>query len=167
MLKQVRHDGKEMQELSFRDATPDDLPLIVALLDDDELSRGREDPSLPLDPRYLTALEAIDADPNQRLIVAERDGRIVGTMQLTIIPGIAFHGAWRGQIEAVRIASDLRGQGLGGVMIDWAVAQCRARGCRLVQLMSMRDRLDAHRFYEKRGWKKSHYGFKLQIEEAQ
>lgn len=149
----------------FRDATLADLPAIVAMLDDDDLSRGREDPSLPLDPRYEMAFVDIDSDPNQRLIVAERDGAVIGTMQLSFLPGIAFRGAWRGQIEAVRIAASVRGQGLGGQMIEWAVTECRARGCRMVQLTSMRDRLDAHRFYEKRGWTKSHFGFKLKLDQ--
>lgn len=149
----------------FRDANLADLPEIVAMLADDDLSRGRENASLPLDPRYEMAFADINADPNQRLIVAERDGAVIGTMQLSFLPGIAFRGAWRGQIEAVRIATSVRGQGLGGQMIEWAVAACRARGCRLVQLTSMRDRLDAHRFYEKLGWTKSHFGFKLKLDQ--
>jgi len=149
----------------FRDATLADLPAIVAMLADDDLSRGREDASLPLDPRYEMAFADIDSDPNQRLIVAERDGEVIGTMQLSYLPGIAFRGAWRGQIEAVRIASSVRGQGLGGTMIEWAVEACRARGCRMVQLTSMQDRLDAHRFYEKLGWTKSHFGFKLKLDQ--
>ena len=147
----------------FRLATPADLAAIVTLLDDDAQSKGREDPRLPLDPRYAAALAAITADPNQEQIVAELDRRVVGTMQLTYIPGIAFRGGWRGIIEAVRIAADLRGQGLGGQMIEHAVARCRARGCAMAQLMSMNTRTDAHRFYERLGWAKSHYGFKLKL----
>jgi GNAT superfamily N-acetyltransferase len=150
----------------LRDAILADLPAIVALLDDDELSRGREDASLPLDPRYEMAFADIDTNPEQRLIVAERDGAVIGTMQLSFLPGIAFHGAWRGQIEAVRIASHLRGEGLGGQMIAWAVEQCRVRGCRMVQLTSKQDRVDAHRFYERLGWTKSHFGFKLQLNQG-
>jgi GNAT superfamily N-acetyltransferase len=148
---------------TIREATADDLPALIALLDDDDQSRGRELPGLPLDPRYRAAFDAITADPNQQLIVAELDGQLVGTMQLTLIPGIAFRGSWRGQIEAVRIASRLRGGGYGTQMIEWGVEQCRARGCRMVQLMSMDTRTDAHRFYERMGWKKSHFGFKLQL----
>lgn len=149
--------------IAFRDATAADLPVIVRLLYDDANGRLREDPSEPLMPGYVAAFEAISADPNQQLIVAELDGRIVGTMQLSFLPGIAFQGAWRGQIESVRIAADLRGRGLGGQMIDWAVESCRARGCRMVQLTSQLDRVDAHRFYEKLGWTKSHAGFKLKL----
>ena len=154
-----------MSDIVFRTATAADLPAIVALLDDDDLSRGREDASLPLDPRYLAAFEAITADPNQMQIVADLGGRVVGTMQLSFLAGIAFRGGWRGQIEAVRIARDLRGQGLGQKMIEWAVERCRQRGCRMAQLTSKLDRVDAHRFYERMGWKKSHAGFKLQLDQ--
>ena len=153
-----------MSGVAFRTATAADLPAIIALLDDDDLSRGREDASLPLDPRYIAALEAISADPNQMQVVADLDGRVVGTMQLSFLAGIAFRGGWRGQIEAVRIARDLRGQGLGGQMIEWAVDRCRERDCAMAQLTSKLDRVDAHRFYERMGWKKSHAGFKLQLE---
>ena len=84
-------------------------------------------------------------------------------MQLTFIPGIAFRGAWRGQIEAVRVASALRGQGIGGTMIDWAVQQCRERGCRMVQLTSDKSRGAAHRFCERLGWTRSHEGFRIKL----
>ena len=153
-----------MSTVSYRIATLQDLPAIVALLDDDESSKGREDPSLPLDPRYLAAFEAIERDPNQESIIAELDGRPVGTMQLTYIPGIAFRGSWRGMIEAVRVSSELRGQGIGAEMIEWAVERFRARGCDFAQLTSLRTREVAHRFYERLGWTKSHYGFKLKLD---
>ena len=152
-----------MSAVVFRAATADDLPAIVALLDDDELSKGREDASLPLDPRYLASFEAIDADPNQMQVVADLDGEVVGTMQLSFLPGIAFRGGWRGQIEAVRIAGELRGQGLGQQMIAWAVERFRERGCHMAQLTSMSTRIAAHRFYERMGWQKSHTGFKLKL----
>ncbi|QGN55277.1 GNAT family N-acetyltransferase [Novosphingobium sp. Gsoil 351] len=149
--------------ITFRDATKADLPAIVTLLAEDTLGERREDPSLPLDPTYERAFQIIAANPDQRQIVAERDGAVVGTMQLTFIPGIAFKGAWRGQIEAVRVAGWLRGEGIGGQMIAWAVEQCRARGCRMVQLTSDKSRGAAHRFYERLGWTRSHEGFKLKL----
>jgi GNAT superfamily N-acetyltransferase len=150
--------------LRMREATSDDLPAIVALLADDENGALREDARLPLDPGYVAAFDAIAALPNQELIVAEQDGRIVGTMQLSYLPGLSFRGRWRGQIEAVRIASAMRGHGLGTAMIEWAVERCRARGCKMVQLTSKRTRLDAHRFYERMGWDQSHSGFKLMLD---
>jgi GNAT superfamily N-acetyltransferase len=155
-----------MSALNFRPATRDDLPTIIALLadDDDEHSSGREDPTLPLDSRYLAAFETIHADPNQEVIVADQDGRVIGVMQLSYLPGLAFRGAWRGMIEAVRVARDVRGQRVGARMIGEANNRFRARGCRMAQLMSQQSRTDAHRFYERLGWDKSHFGFKYQLE---
>lgn len=151
--------------LPIRPATLADVPAIVALMADDHNGALREDPSLPIDPAYEAAFHKIAADPHQSLVVAERDGCVVGTLQVTLIPGLAFKGALRGQIESVRVASDLRGQGLGKQLIDWAVEQCRAAGCRFVQLTSQANRPDAHRFYERLGWDQSHLGFKLHFED--
>ncbi len=147
-----------MTALRIRVATEADLPAIIALLADDVNGRAREDATPPLDPGYAAAFAAINADPNQMLVVAEHEDAIVGTMQLSLLPGLSFRGAWRGQIEAVRIASALRGRGLGAAMIEWAVARCRERGCRLVQLTSKRTRTDAHRFYQRLGFVASHVG---------
>lgn len=152
-----------MPGVTFRDATLADLAAIVALLAEDTLGEQREDPSLPLDPAYERAFCVISASADQRQIVAEQDGTVIGTMQLSFIPGIAFRGAWRGQIEAVRVAAALRGQGIGGAMIEWAVEQCRARHCRMVQLTSDKSRDAAHRFYEALGWTRSHEGFKIKL----
>ena len=104
---------------------------------------------------------AIVADPRQHPIVAEDGGRLVGYLQLTVIPGLAFRGTRRGLIESVRVASDRRGQGLGERFIRHAVDLCREQGCRLVQLTSTNDRLAAHRFYERLGFEATHTGFKL------
>jgi len=147
----------------FRPATEDDVAAIVALLADDGLGRGRENPSLPLDRRYLDAFAALDSDPNQLLVVAERDGAVTGCLQLTFIPGLSRLGMWRGQIEAVRVAASERGTGLGGAMVEWAIARCRERGCGLVQLTTDKTRANAHRFYERLGFVASHEGMKLSL----
>ena len=144
----------------MRRANADDLAAIVALLADDPLGAQREDASTPLSSAYTEAFRAIDADPNQLLAVITEDDRVVGTLQLSFIPGLSRKGAWRGQIEAVRIAADRRDAGLGRQAFEWAIAQCRARGCRLVQLTTDRDRPDAHQFYERIGFTASHLGFK-------
>ena len=152
-----------MSALAIREAVLADLPAIVAMLHDDESGRLREDPSVPLDPRYVAAFEAIDRDPNQHLILAELDGAPAGTMQLSFLPGLSFRGAWRGQIEAVRIASQLRNRGLGEQLIGWAVEQCRAQDCKMVQLTSTATRVAAHRFYARLGFVHSHVGMKLHL----
>jgi len=150
-----------MGDLEIRPATPDDVPAIVAMLADDPLGAQRESPD-DLTP-YLAALERLSRDPNQRLVVAEREGRVVGTLQLTIIPGLSRQGAIRSIIEAVRIHADERGSGLGTQFIEWAVEESRRQGCQLVQLTSDRSRTDAHRFYERLGFTASHVGFKLAL----
>jgi GNAT superfamily N-acetyltransferase len=152
-----------MSHVVFRGAEERDLAAIVALLADDSLGRQREAPGLPLHPAYLDAFKAIRGDPNQLLAVAADGDEIVGTLQLSFIPGIARLGAWRGQIEAVRIAEAHRSFGLGQRMLEWAISQCRERGCRLVQLTTDKARPDAHRFYERLGFADSHRGYKLAL----
>ena len=144
----------------MRAAAREEVAAIVALLADDALGRARE---VPGDPAYEAAFERIAADPNQLLAVAVLEGRVVGTLQLSFLPGLSHLGAWRGEIEAVRVARAMRGQGVGAAMLGWAVAQCRARGCRLVQLTTNVARVDAQRFYERLGFARSHVGFKLSL----
>jgi GNAT superfamily N-acetyltransferase len=150
-----------MGDLEIRAATADDLPAIVAMLADDPLGAQRESPD-DLSP-YRTALERLVADPNQHLVVAVRDGCVIGTLQLTIIPGLSHRGATRALIEAVRIHADERGSGLGSRLIEWAIDTSRRLDCRMVQLTSDKTRTDAHRFYERLGFTASHEGFKLRL----
>lgn len=138
------------------------MPRIVALLADDALGATRESPGDP--ERYETAFDAVAADPAQLLVVATTaDGEVVGTLQLTFIPGLARRGALRAQIEAVRVASSARGAGLGETLLRWAVEESRRRGAALVQLTSDAARPDAHRFYERLGFTATHVGFKLAL----
>lgn len=152
--------------LTVRRATRADVPVIVAMLADDHLGATREVASAggaKVAASYLDAFEAIDADPHQELVVAELDGEAVGTMQLTFIPYLTYQGGWRAQIEAVRIASTHRGDGLGHEFFAWAIERARQRGCHLVQLTTDKRRGDAHRFYEALGFVASHEGMKLDL----
>ncbi|MFJ4092849.1 GNAT family N-acetyltransferase [Kitasatospora sp. NPDC089913] len=150
-----------MNDLTIRRATGDDLPAIVAMLADDPLGATRESPD-DLTP-YLAAFERIDADPHQHLVVAERAGRTVGTLQLTVVPGLSRKGATRTVIEGVRVHGDERGSGLGTELIEWAIERSRELDAQLVQLTSDITRTDAHRFYERLGFVPSHLGFKLAL----
>lgn len=149
--------------VTFRRATRDDLPTVVELLADDDIGETREVVGIPLDKRYVGAFGAIDSDPNQLLAVAERGGEVVGCLQLSFIPGLSRTGMWRGQIESVRTARSQRGSGLGRAMFEWAIDECRERGCGLVQLTSDKGRPDAIRFYENLGFTASHEGMKLSL----
>ena len=147
----------------FRRARGDDLAVVVALLADDELGRERETSGAVLDEAYRAAFEAIDRDPNQLLAIAERSGRVIAVLQLTFIPGITHRGMWRGQIEGVRVAGDQRGSGVGRAFLQWAIGECRKRGCGLVQLTSDKRRTDAQRFYHALGFRPTHEGYKLAL----
>ncbi len=146
--------------VTIRQARRADVDAIVAMLADDELGARREKPG---DSRYLTAFDALEADPREFLAVAELDGEVVGTLQLTFLAGLSRLGATRAQIEAVRVRSDQRGSGLGRVLIEWAIDQARQRGAALVQLTTDASRTDAHRFYERLGFVASHVGMKLAL----
>jgi GNAT superfamily N-acetyltransferase len=150
-----------MGDLDIRPATTDDVSAIVGMLADDPLGAQRESPD-DLGP-YLAALERLSSDPNQHLVVATREGRVVGTLQLTIIPGLSRRGTTRSIIEGVRIHADERGSGLGSRLIEWAIEESRRQNCRLVQLTSDNTRTNAHRFYERLGFTASHVGFKLTL----
>ncbi|WP_037576268.1 GNAT family N-acetyltransferase [Phaeacidiphilus oryzae] len=153
-----------MGDLIIRPAVAEDLPALVAMLADDPLGAARESPDRP--ELYRAAFERIAADPNQYLAVAERGGRVVGTLQLTTIPGLSRRGTVRTVIEAVRVDASERGRGLGTELIEWAVAESRRRGAGLVQLTSDAGRTDAHRFYRRLGFVDSHVGFKLALPDA-
>ena len=144
-------------------ATASDLPSIVAMLADDALGQGREDPSQPPAAVYVAAFAAIDADPNQHLMVAVEGEGVMGCLQLSFIPGLSRQGMWRGQIESVRVAAPSRGRGLGREMLVWAIERCRERGCGLVQLTTDKSREDAVAFYASLGFKASHEGMKLDL----
>ncbi|MFI1868534.1 GNAT family N-acetyltransferase [Streptomyces jumonjinensis] len=150
-----------MNELVIRLAIMDDIPAIVAMLADDPLGAQRETLE-DLSP-YYAAFERLDQDPNQHQAVAVREGRVVGTLQLTIIPGLSRRGSTRSVIEGVRVHADERGSGLGTRLIEWAIAESRRQGCQLVQLTSDVTRTDARRFYERLGFEPSHIGFKLAL----
>jgi GNAT superfamily N-acetyltransferase len=153
-----------MSELSFREARRADLPAIIAMLADDGLGNNRENPQPDtIDPAYEAGFDEVGAQSGNHLIVAEQDGQLVGTMQLVIIPGLSRLGAKRAQIEAVRVARPMRGQGIGDALLRYAIEVARADGCKLVQLTSDKRRGRAHMFYERVGFVATHVGFKMEL----
>jgi ribosomal protein S18 acetylase RimI-like enzyme len=150
-----------VSDIEIRRAAEDDIPAIVRMLLEGTVDPSRESPD-DLTP-YRRAFAGLAADPNQYLMVAERNGQVIGTLQLTVIPGLSRAGSSRGLVEAVRVAEAARGSGLGTILMEWAIEESRRRGCRLVQLTSDVQRTDAHRFYERLGFTASHVGFKLKL----
>ncbi len=141
----------------FREATRADVPAVLDLLEDDRLGAAREGADLD---HYLKAFDAMAAEGGNALIVGERDGIVVATYQLTFIAGLSLRATRRAQVESVRVASDLRGGGIGEAMLADAEARALAAGCGLMQLTMNATRADARRFYERIGFEPSHVGFK-------
>ena len=149
--------------ITIRRAVREDVSFIVAMLADDKLGSARERLEDPPPPSYFKAFEALDRDPNIQLVVAEEGGRVVGCLQLCVLPGLSSQGASRGLIEDVRVASDHRSRGIGEQLVGWAVEQSRAKGCKVVELLTHHSRVDAQRFYERLGFQKSHVGMTIRF----
>jgi GNAT superfamily N-acetyltransferase len=152
-----------MPNLIFRRATEADVPAISRLLADDMLGSSREALEAESLPQYLDAFRVVDADANQFLLVVDDGGGIVGTLQLTFIAGLARGGLKRGLVEAVRVASDRRGEKIGEAMFAWVLEKCRRESCGIVQLTTDKSRTDAHRFYDRLGFEPSHIGYKMML----
>ena len=150
--------------VTLRDARRDEVPAIIRMLADDTLGASREVTAEPLPASYYAAFDALARDPNNRLLIAERDGAIVGTLQVTFIVGLSRRGAKRALIEAVRVATPHRSKGIGEEIVRAAIDIARREGCSMVQLTTDKSRKDAHRFYEKLGFVASHEGMKLMLE---
>lgn len=147
-----------------RRAVRADLPAIIELIAADQIGATRDGGDLA---PYERAFAVIVVDPRQILAVAtDPSNAVVGTLQLTFIPGLARRGALRAQIEAVRVRMDLRGQRLGRALVAWAIEEARRRGCALIQLTSDKRRAEAHRFYGGLGFLASHEGFKLRLDDG-
>jgi ribosomal protein S18 acetylase RimI-like enzyme len=148
----------------IRRAGRDDVGAIVAMLADDPLGSARERLEDPLPPGYFRAFEAIEQDRNIQLMVAQDgDGAVIGCLQLCILPGLSSQGASRALIEDVRVAAHCRSRGIGEQMVQWAIAEARASGCKLVELLTHHTRVDAQRFYKRLGFQASHVGMTLRF----
>jgi len=153
-----------ISEITIRRTRREDVGVIVAMLADDPFGGARERIEDPLPQSYFTAFEQLAGNPNIILVVAENgEGAVVGCLQLCILPGLSSQGASRGLIEDVRVAKHCRSRGIGEQMVTWAVAEARARGCKLVELLTHHTRIDAQRFYERIGFARSHVGMTIRF----
>ena len=153
-----------ISSITIRHARRDDVGVIVAMLADDPLGSARERLEDPLPAAYFRAFEALEQSSHIQLVVAEdEDGAVIGCLQLCILPGLSSQGASRGLIEDVRVAAHCRSRGVGEKIVQWAVAEARAKGCALVELLTHNTRVDAQRFYARLGFQPSHVGMTLRF----
>jgi ribosomal protein S18 acetylase RimI-like enzyme len=150
--------------VTIRRACRDDVGVIVGMLADDPLGSARERLEHPLPPCYFRAFETLERDPNIQLVVAlDGETAVVGCLQLCILPGLSSQGASRALIEDVRVAAYCRSRGIGEQLVQWAVAEARTKGCKLVELFTHNTRVDAQRFYKRLGFQPSHVGMTLRF----
>ena len=152
-----------MTTIYIRRATREDVPAMVAMLADDALGGPREHLADPLPEAYYAGFDAVQATPNILLMVAEQSGDIVGCFQLCFLPGISSQGATRALIEDVRVATRCRGQGIGELLLRWAMDEARRRGCKVFELLTHETRIDAQRFYKRLGFAASHVGMTIRF----
>jgi len=149
--------------MEFRKARKEDVPSIVRLLADDELGANRECFEDPLPAIYFEAFQAMESQGGNHILVAVEQGKVIGCLQLTIIPGLARQGMKRAQIEGVRVDRHARGKRVGEKLFNEAISIAKSEDCGMVQLTTDKQRNDAHRFYEKLGFQASHEGMKLML----
>ena len=152
-----------MDGVSFRVAVAADLPALLRLLVDDDLAQARGGYTAQVTPAIAAAFDEIERDPSNDLWVGERDGEVIAMLQLTLIPGLSRGGMKRALVEAVRVRADLRSQGIGEALMTHVELRAKAAGCGLIQLTTDRQRLAAHRFYERLGFVASHLGMKKNL----
>jgi len=150
----------------FRTARRADLPAIIAMLADDDISRTRSGHTTTVTDELVAAFEEISREPSSELLVGEHDGAIVASLQLTYIPGLSRGGMRRAQVESVRVRSDRRGHGIGERLMKVAMDRARQRGCAIMELTTDLRRGDAHRFYQRLGFETTHAGMKRALSPA-
>jgi len=147
----------------IRDATEADLPRLVELLAQLSLDEPREVLATPLADSYRTAFEEIEADPRQRLLVLDDNGRLIGSLVLVIVPNLSHQGTPYAFVENVIVDATERGAGHGQLLMRRAVELARGAGCYKLTLTSNKQRGDAHRFYTRLGFRASHEGFRIDL----
>lgn len=146
--------------VAFREAVRSDVPAIIDLLVDDGLGKQRETADLDI---YYAAFDGLSGEAGNTLIVGERGGQVIATYQLTFIAGLSLKAARRAQIESVRVAGHLRGQGIGHLMLADAENRATLAECSLIQLTMNKSRTETARFYERLGFTPSHIGYKRKL----
>ena len=147
----------------IRPAKEQDLRAVVAILASDAIGGHGDTTDENTFADYLQAFRTLEQTPRETLYVAECDGEIVGTFQILLTTTLTGRGATSMIVEAVQTRADRRGRGIGARMIGFCLDEARRLGLRQVQLTSNAARIDAHRFYERLGFVKSHFGFKYKL----
>ncbi len=148
--------------IEIREAFCSDLPVVLKLysqlgMDDGEVLDIEKAEHIFAKMRFY---------PYYKLYIASMGGVIVGTFALMIMDNLGHMGARSAIIEDVVVRKDLRGQGIGRSLMDFAMERCQEKGCYKIALSSNMLRGGALRFYESLGYKKHGYSFSVETREA-
>lgn len=94
--------------------------------------------------------EKINSNPDHIVVIAEVDGKIVGTTTLLIEPKFIHKGGLVGHIEDVVVDKNFQGQKIGEKIMKYILEYAKNRGCYKTILDSTDD---VKPFYEKLGFK--------------
>jgi GNAT superfamily N-acetyltransferase len=142
----------------MRPAAKDDLPAVLALY---------KQPGMDDEVLAIHEAEAIYARmcayPDYTLLVAELDGRIVGTLALLVMDNLGHLGAKSAVVEDVVVAPAMQGRGVGKDMMRHAMAEAARKRCYKLTLSSNLKREPAHAFYDGLGFRRHGYSFWVDI----
>lgn len=101
-------------------------------------------------------------DPKNYFIVGVEKSDVVGFLSL-VIDFQLHHIGKVATIEELIVSSKYRGNGIGKILLNNAINYARESKCDVIELTSNFSRGEAHRFYEKNGFKKESYKFKMNL----
>ena len=156
-------EGLEKIEISIDGIKVKSEKYVIYLLFDDDLGKDRENMSETSYNNYKKSFMKILNDSNNEIFIMILNDQIIGTMQLTFIPGLSMEGMTRCQIESVRIKKDFRNKGYGSELIKKGIEIAKLNKCGLIQLTSNKERIKAINFYKKLGFLSTHKSFKLDL----
>jgi GNAT superfamily N-acetyltransferase len=151
-----------MPLIKVREAKSDDFAALLRLLDqmDESMYAGRGHAS---EGDIRAVYEGVLANRDQRLLVAEDGGRLVGSAHVMVLRHIGRSLPRSAVVEGVVVDPEYRRKGVGAALMRAAAETAREAGCYKLTLTSNLARTGAHRFYSRLGWKRSHYGYSLDL----
>jgi GNAT superfamily N-acetyltransferase len=102
--------------------------------------------------------------PSYHLYVASQNNKVIGTFALLIMDNLAHHGTPSAIVEDVAVDSLCQSQGVGKLMMEYAMRLCKEAGCYKLVLSSNVRRVRAHQFYESLGFRQHGVSFLVALD---
>jgi ribosomal protein S18 acetylase RimI-like enzyme len=148
----------------IRKAVEKDIPRILELYRQLEITTSDAEVDRQTTPEaYRKVFADISSYPGMELIVAEEKGKVIGSLEIMIVPNLSHKGLPWALVENVIVDEALRRTGVGRQLMQYAINQAKNAGCYRISLSSNNSRTIAHKFYESLGFKGSSIGFRLYL----